>query len=164
VSTGESTSNEPEAREVADPRSARAGWALALAVLAGCAVTWSLTLGAAAVELGLGALKPRQLQIEAAARRIEELPEAPAIVVLALDPEDTAFARYRLYPRRVIEAPVRPRERLEAALAAAPAESLVLVADPLALAELARLVRAQSADLERIAELDGDVSLLRLRP
>jgi hypothetical protein len=144
-------------------RAGRAGWVLAAVVLAGAVASWCLTLTAPAVELRPGALLPRQQELEAAAQEIARLEADTPVVVLSPDPEDTAFARYLLYPRRVIEAPVRPRERFEAALAAVPADALVLAADPLARDELARLRNAGLVQLERLWGREGDVMLLRLR-
>lgn len=143
--------------------SGRAGWVLAVAVLAGVVASWSLTLSAPAVELRPGALRPRQQELEAAAREIARLGADIPVVVLSPDPDDAGFARYLLYPRLVIEAPVQPRERLEAALAAVPADVLVLAADRHARHELARLRSGGVAQLEILWGREGDVTLLRLR-
>src|SRR5262245_33789180 len=76
-------------------RAGRGGWLLAAAVLAGCVASWSLTLAAPGVELQLGALRPRQQELEAAAQEIARLgPEDSTVLVLSPDPEDAAFARY----------------------------------------------------------------------
>ena len=157
-------SADADASPARPPRADRAGWVLAAVVLAGCVATWSVTLATPAVEvLRPGVLDPRQAELEAAAAEITQLDPDTPVVVLSPNPEDAGFARYLLYPRPVIEAPVRPRERLEAALAAAPADVLVLAADPLARDELARLHRAGVAQLERLWGREGDVTLLRLR-
>jgi hypothetical protein len=151
----------------AAPRAGRAGWLLAAAVLAGAVASWAMVLSgpqrAQLLAPLAGGLLPHQLAIEAAADQIERLAPVPQVLVLSLDPEDAAFARYRLYPLRTTEGPVRPRERLDATLAAAPDGALVLVTDPATRFQL--LHRAPSSGGPRLvpaAELDGDVALLRV--
>src|SRR5215470_288165 len=112
------------------PRAGRAGWLLAAAVLAGSIAAWAVVFTGPQLHERLaplaGGLLPRQLGLQAAADAIQRL-DAPSVLVLVADPEDEAFARYLLYPRPLTEGPVRPRERLAAALAAAPDGALVLL-------------------------------------
>jgi hypothetical protein len=151
----------------AEPRAGRAGWLLAAAVLAGSVASWGAVFAAPRLEQRLaplaGGLVPHQLAIEAAAQQIERLAPAPQLLVLALDPEDAAFARYRLYPLRITEGPVRPRERLDATLAAAPNGALVLVTDPATRYQLVHRAPSGGPRLVQAAELDGDVALLRVQ-
>jgi len=151
----------------AEPRAGRAGWLLAAAVLAGSAASWAIVLtGPQRAQLLAplaGGLVPHQLAIEAAADRIEQLAPVPQVLVLALNPEDAAFARYRLYPLRITEGPVRPRERLDATLAAAPDGALVLVTDLATRFQLLHRTPASGGPhFVQAADLDGDVALLRV--
>ena len=147
------------------PRAGRAGWLLATAVLAGSITAWAVVFTGPQLHERLaplaGGLLPRQLELQAAADAIERL-DAPSVLVLVADPEDEAFARYLLYPRPLTEGPVRPRERLAAALAAAPDGALVLLTDPALRDELLQHPPAGGPRLAPTPLLAGAVSLLRI--
>ncbi len=127
-------------------RAQRVGWVFAAVVLAGAAAGWSVVASTPDLprwlaEVG-GGLTPRETDVQSALQQLDRLaPAVPPLVMLSANPEDAAFARYLLYPRELVEAPVRPATRLQAALDALPDGARLLVVDDAVRAELERSAR-----------------------
>ncbi len=145
---------------------------LAAAALAGVLVGWSALLSAPDLALQLDTvgdgLSPRQAQLEqVVARAHEEAPAAGDVLMLSIDAEEVAFARYLLYPALVSQASVRQRAAVRAALDDLPAGALVLVSrhgDLERLEDVELLARGADPRLQLVARAGGGVAVYRVLP
>jgi len=154
---------------MSDPVGAR--WAsilLAAASLAGVLVGWSTLFRDLALqfETAGGGLSPRQAQLEQVVVQARLVaPGARDVLMLSVDAQEYAFAKYLCYPAIVRLASVRQQRAVRAALADLQAGALVLVSrhgDVERLEDLERLARGAEPRLQQVARAGDEVAAYRV--